>query len=535
MTTGSRTSFLRLSFFIALAYGLAYAGLRTLSLMSITSISWVPMAALRFVCLLFVPTRYWPALIAGEAMSIGYQNYACLDQFGLVWVMTASIPRILYVAPIMHWVRRHAPSMEKQASQNIGYLLSCMLLVSLAVGLHDALNYSLINQLAPGEQPIPLGLYGIKRIAGNYLSILTIVPVVLWLAEGFRHSTERGALRFGIVAKASRQVPWPATGVLITVIVFMTVLGFIVGQAMHVFALCGIVAALAAAAWRYGWQSIILVGAAANVGIVALIPSMNDLPTIQAQCVMAAILSVALMLAARTTSSREHESSIETARQLARREHFASERIRRDHACVLDGLIHDMRLQTMRVLQSARSGAISRRALAAHYQEFDAIHSAHRRITTSMSPPAWSNFGGNGGPMVGALGNIGVQCMLLEPTHEPGASRLPAQLTLALYWLKCETLVYLMKHAPTDRVVLHMATSAQTGRTVTTITLSSVGECKPMPQSIYDELQLGLGVAYLNERRLRERVRLYDGDLEMVPIAPGQMQIVLTVVHHTAR
>jgi hypothetical protein len=101
------------SLLAALAYGLAYAVLRESSLSGISVINWIPVAGLRLVCLMLVPARYWPALIVGEAVPLAYENYRCLELFGLPWVIAASVPPMLYTAPMVYLLQKRWPGLEK--------------------------------------------------------------------------------------------------------------------------------------------------------------------------------------------------------------------------------------------------------------------------------------------------------------------------------------------------------------------------------------------------------------------------------------
>lgn len=534
MTKESRISFFWRSALVAFAYGLAYASLREISLAGITAINWIPIVALRFICLLLIPPRYWPALVVGEAIPIGYFNYLCVEQFGWAWALTGSAPPTIYFAAIIHVIRKQFPNFEKHISQYISQFLLCVFLVSLTVALHAMLNYSLIKQPAPDEPPVALLVYGSRVATSSYLSILTITPVLLLLAEGFQHVSGRNRFRPSSIVETLYNVHWRATGGLLATIALLTILGCYVRETIHSLALCGILATLIAAAWRHGWKSAALVGAAANLGVIILMPAHDDPLTIQAQCIIAALLSGALLLGARTTSSRKLEHSAASAKRLARRELFTMERMRLDHAAVLEALYSDTHEQAMRVMKDA-SKALPALNFTSHYLQLDILQSEHKRITTGMSPHVYWPFGGRRGPIEQTLREIGVQCQLLEPTMEDGVTRLSAELRPALYRLNCEATAYLMKHAPTHHVCLEATVRLQDGRPLVEATLDSKGRPMPLSKTTFDDLLVGLGVSYLSERRLRERARLYDGDVEISRPSTDRMRIVVRVMDKALR
>src|SRR5215471_14025461 len=65
---------------VAALYAVGYVLLRSVSVSN-----WNLPAGLRLVCLLLVPYRYWPALIVGEAIPVGYQALDCQHLFGWTW------------------------------------------------------------------------------------------------------------------------------------------------------------------------------------------------------------------------------------------------------------------------------------------------------------------------------------------------------------------------------------------------------------------------------------------------------------------
>jgi signal transduction histidine kinase len=146
-----------------------------------------------------------------------------------------------------------------------------------------------------------------------------------------------------------------------------------------------------------------------------------------------------------------------------------------------------------------------------------------------MSPMAWWQFGGEEGPIVEALNDIGVKCFILYPTLEDDAPRLSMELTPALYRLQCEAVGYLIKHAPTDDVRMHLRLDIENNRPLITTRVSSVGTPLEITKADYDDFLVNIGVAHIGERRLRERAQLYDGDLEIEPSPHHRMMITLRV------
>jgi hypothetical protein len=537
------------SVLIAMAYGAAYALVRELYIPAISRMNWIPMAALRFTCLLFVPVRYWPALIIGEGLPLGYQSYLCLDQCGLAWVLVNSIPSALYVAPIVYGMRKWTLGFEKQLPRNIGGLLLCMLLASLTVGLFDTLSYSLPLHREPGEHVLPYAIYGIRRIMGNYLSILMITPIVLWLAQAIcQAKVQQASWRVGI-ANALNDAQWHATGLLMGSVAVLTSLGYVGGDTTHLTVLSGVVLLLMVAAWHYGWQSAVLVSAAANLAAITLMPTRDDMLTIVALVMITVIQSTALLLGARTTTSqlwRRAEAvardalaatqqevalaygHVSSARQLARREQCTGERVRQDQAAMLAGMADDMRMRFMRVMQDARRGALNASQLADHFIVFDASYQEHQRLVEALWPVTWEDFGGPVGPLAERLQGLGIEPRFRPRSVESGACTPSEAMHQAAYRFACAGMVLMLRQACTDTVELSQAIRMEGGDTLFEGTLESMGRPITINPHALDDLKPYLNVddEFAKQQMLDWAVNLWDGGVRFESDGSHHMRIV---------
>jgi len=523
-----RLSFFTRSALVGVAYGLTYAILREVSLSDISVINWIPVAGLRLVCLLLVPMRYWPAMIVAEAISVGYENYQCLDNFGMPWVVAASIPRMLYTAPIVYVLRKQLPGLAKCLSQNISGLLLCIFLASVAAALHSMLSYSLTERLAVGEQPIPLWALGSRAMTSTYLSMLTIAPVALWVVPVLHRAVKLRSV--GEIFRAIGRTPWLGTSMLLVLTIGLVMLGHADDGAMHTLAIGGILAGLTAAAWNYGWQSTAIVGAVANLGIVAIMPTQDDLVTIQTQCLLAVATSGLLLFGARTTSSLQSIEREEASRRYVRGELFSVERNRLAYAYLLDDVFGSARKEAMRLMHVARR-ALPAGAIAEHYRELDSLYQKHQSLTESLSPREWWLFGGQNGPIAQTLDQVGVVCEIREDPQAQDQYRLSAELSIATYRLSCEAVTLLMKHAPSDHVCMSMISfplDLQDEGGIE-VTIEGLGNPVVDVDDVHERVQLGLGASGLSEQALRDRVRLYDGHLKVGQTSTGHMRIVFRV------
>jgi hypothetical protein len=318
---------------------------------------------------------------------------------------------------------------------------------------------------------------------------------------------------------------------LLALIVLLVALGHYFAGSLSLLALCS----LYIAAWRFGWLQAAILGGAANLGIVALMPTRDDPLTIQAQCAIAVVLSGAMLLGARTTASRLLAEEVQLAeqsaaktQQLARRELFAMERARLHYAAVLDEVVDNMFKEVIRLICEVPHGASHREQVAAYYQDFEALRQQHLRLTGGLSPRSWDPFDGEEQALVQALAPLDVRCRVLEPRLATDPQALPLELHPVLHRLKCEAVAYLLKHAPSDLLHMQSAVHLQDGGCVAEISLASVGAPIALDSTAYEELLSSLGVSYADEQRMRLQAQLYGGDVQVQEDA-GQLSILVQV------
>jgi glucose-6-phosphate-specific signal transduction histidine kinase len=157
---------------VALGYALIYAVIRPFSVTY-----WPFTAGLRVACLMLVPRRYWPALIVGEVFPLTYFNALCLEDFGLNWVIVASIPPIVLAMPLMIWFRNRAGLFPTPGMVNLTRLLGCLLVLSV---MWASMSYIVLSttQLPSDLYVIPSGTM-MKYVLGTYTVLLLTVPWVI--------------------------------------------------------------------------------------------------------------------------------------------------------------------------------------------------------------------------------------------------------------------------------------------------------------------------------------------------------------------
>jgi hypothetical protein len=348
---------------------------------------------------------------------------------------------------------------------------------------------------------------------------LTVTPLTLWIATGLRDATAQRRLQLGLLANAWHDERWRGTEILLAIVAALVAIGYLGGGTTHMLALTGLFATLTTAAWCCGWQSTAIVGAAANLGVVALMPTHDDLLTIQMQCAIAVVMSGLLLFGARTTVSRKLAQSLQRAeqniaalRERARQDLYAAEQHRLVYAHKLSIMHRCTHEEAMR-LRLAADLALPLGTLDRYEQQLDQQHQHHRRIAAGLSPPVFFMLGGRDGPIVQTLLNLGILAEIRCVSPLPSLERLSKALSLAMYRLSCEAAAYLVKHAPTDCLRIVITVHEQEGqRPAVEIVLDSFGVRVAMLRSdAYSIFRFGVGATGLDEQALDQHAQLYDG------------------------
>lgn len=175
---------------IAVLYGLAYLALRYISFNQ-----WFLPAGLRAACLLFLPLRYWPFVILGDASAVLYQRIPKLDQYDALWVYAGPFLLISSVAIVPYLARTRI-----KGSQGMHYWMP---LVAMLIAIWAAVCTSAFNYALGGPRQ-PEGVRNfVDYVTGNYLGILMFVlPVLMWRTRIWKAYKAGGILRDAMIACA---------------------------------------------------------------------------------------------------------------------------------------------------------------------------------------------------------------------------------------------------------------------------------------------------------------------------------------------
>jgi glucose-6-phosphate-specific signal transduction histidine kinase len=110
---------------IAATYALAYLALRETS-----NDQWYLPAGLRFVMLLITPTRYWPALYAGDIVALGLFRIPMIPSDGIAWVTASVFPVWPAVAAVVYQLRKKSALPHIRTAMDAGWFVIAALIAA---------------------------------------------------------------------------------------------------------------------------------------------------------------------------------------------------------------------------------------------------------------------------------------------------------------------------------------------------------------------------------------------------------------------
>lgn len=275
---------------VVFAYALSYALLR-----EVTFSHWTPLAGLRFAVLLFVPYRYWPALVLGEFLPLAYRGIDCASTYGWLWASTFMVPPIALVMPVIRWFRERRRLFPCTGQTSINMFLFGTLTVSLICAAVNIATFSLMRGPLADAYPYKVQTVAGWYFLGNYIGILTIVPLVLLVREEWH--------RFGRSRLWARLSGSPL--VLDAVCLLLPALALLVWLASGLASQASQEARIAMflpVAWlalRHGWRGAAVGGTAASIAVMLTMPAVHDSDTLHALVFVAFTVTTMMMLGGR--------------------------------------------------------------------------------------------------------------------------------------------------------------------------------------------------------------------------------------------
>ncbi|WP_266157599.1 MASE1 domain-containing protein [Dyella silvatica] len=518
---------------VVAVYALSYGLLRQVSF-----VHWFLPAGLRLLCLLFVPYRYWPAMIVGEMLPLAKISYDCLDQFGPVYALIKLFPPIVLAMPIVRWCRSRLSLFDAQHSVRMSTLLFCTLLVSMVTAVRDISFLYTLREQPPGENPM-FWDWGSQYFLGNYLGILTVVPLALLIRDIWREGTPNTLWK-----RLSRnRLVFDGVGLLLPALVLLTWLAANVSGDFSLVARMAMFMPVAWMALRHGWSGVALAGSAASLCVALITPDESDAITLQAQVFISFAITTLLMLGARIATLRVHEEKErmdgQLALQLAQQGLYLGELRMCQTADALEQVgsaiqqSHNRFLERLRnMLSTTEERVYYRQAIATQQQVFRLADSIYPRTLQSRGFPSTLN----NGPIAKAMDDMGIAYD--SNLSGRGWSRLDPGVQIALYRLACEAVVHLFEQSQSiDQLRLVLRAGETHGRRWAVLKIDAVFDrskaSREPKQNEWEELSYRLGVGGLGLDAIRDRARIYGGAIHTRSTSKGARLSLL--LHDTTK
>ncbi len=270
---------------------------------------WTLTAGLRLACLFLVPKRFWPALAVGEALPIAEMAALHAHQFGITWAVLASIPPMIFCMPIVGLLRARSSLRGPDGQINMAMLMFATLACALVTTLDNSLVLSTVIMADGSAAPSATAPIFLAWLLGAYLGALTITPTIM-------------ALRERVVAMGRKRATWQAWWrsplTRDTLFIAVPILALLLGVASQVdggalqATRIAMAAPVLALTWRHGWHGSALGGMLASVGMASTSFRLQDPAMIQAQTVLAFVLSTSLLFGVRVARRMSKRALTET-------------------------------------------------------------------------------------------------------------------------------------------------------------------------------------------------------------------------------
>ncbi|MGE7138840.1 MASE1 domain-containing protein [Luteibacter sp. NPDC031894] len=256
---------------------------------------WTLTAGLRLACLLLVPKRYWIALAIGEALPTAESAALNAHLYGTLWAALTSIPLILVCMPVVGWLRSRSTLLRDDGQINMGMVMCATLGCALLSALDNSLTLSTVV-MDDGTSPSATLPIFLAWTLGAYLGALTLTPTIM-------------ALRERLAGQPKGVVTWNAVwhshltrDALLIVVPSLALLMFLSSQAGDgalqatriAMALPVVLMTL-----RHGWHGSAIGGMLASIAMASTSFHLQDPAMIQAQTVLAFVLSTSLLFGVR--------------------------------------------------------------------------------------------------------------------------------------------------------------------------------------------------------------------------------------------
>jgi two-component system, NarL family, sensor histidine kinase FusK len=504
---------------IALGYALGYVLLRQLSWSH-----WLLFAGYRLSVLLLVPYRYWPALVVGELGPLAYVSLSCLETFGWVWSSLMLVPSVALAMPVVRFCRDRLSMISAHGPVRLGVVLACTLAVSVVWTLANLVV--LFAAKTPASfPPIDYSVVAARYFIGNYLGILTVVPLVLMAWEGrakraglWRLTVEQ-ALRHRLAIESAALVV-PALALLVWIALEAS------SEESRQVARMLMFLPVVGLALRHGWHGAAIGGTTASIAVALTMPALYDTSTLQAEVFVAFAATSMLLFGSRIALLHQQKGqgseSADRSLELARRIQAQCEaQLRQTSAGIelISETIHTTeelmfeRLRQVRVAMDPRE--LRRRTTVTREQLF--------QLADGLNPVTLREHG-----LVAALRRGSIARAL--NTHRigywcearGGVDQLSSPVQLALHRMVSEGISHICSAHSVGDLTIHLRSGRHAGKRWAVVRIDALFSEDPTLRMHGGPLQQRLTASGLGLDAIRDRAALYGGRVKVHATAHGK-------------
>ncbi|UGB39485.1 MASE1 domain-containing protein [Frateuria soli] len=508
---------------VAVTYAAGYGLMHHLSFSH-----WALFAGFRLSALLFVPYRFWPALLVGESAALVGNAVDCASEYGWLWGATYMVPPMLFTMPVVRWCRERRRLFPTTTTTNMNVLLLTTFAVALIGTSVNMATYSLMRGVEVDAFDVKAQVVAGWYFVGNYMGVLTIVPLVLLAREALLAT---GWRRLWVRLSESRLVMES----ICLLVPALALLVWLASRAAGEAAQEARVAMFLPVAWlalRHGWRGAAVGGTVASIAVVLSMPAVEDSDTLHAQVFIAFTTTTMLMLGGRIAALHEKEErglvDARMAFAVAQRNASLGELQLRQTSYALEqmsGMIQASYNQLLGRLRCLLPGTDER----SYYRQAAITQHQMYRLADSLYPLTWRERGLPAalreGAMPRALDESGISYWC--EVRGTALDEMPNSLHIALYRLACEAVSLACSKRDVSRIVLHLRSGSLGGRRWALLRVDSHVEYERLGRIRWDELLPALGGSGLGLGAIKDRAAIFGGKARTRALGQGNRISVL--------
>jgi hypothetical protein len=499
---------------IAAGYALAYFAVRPLS-----DAQWTLTSGLRVACLLLVPYRFWPALVLGELLPLGYWNYRTGMDFGWAWMLFATMPPIAVGMPIVWWCRHRLALFPSCRLVNIGALLQCLLLLSLIWAFTSYLLYQTVTPSLDGDEVAP-SIGTVMYFLGNYLGMVTILPWALLV----RLEQWRGQWRYKLKQLLANRMSRDIFLIVLPLMSALFALNYVDQGSLGKVARAAMLLPVAWLTLKHGWRASLLGSTFVVTCVCLLIACRPDGEMLQVQSYVVIAVTCFYALGAHVSSRSQQKEQVtayvQQARQAAKSSLNFGERHLEQASRALECVLGVLEVQQLNMSEKLRHVATdSERSL--YDKQASLLQRRIYHLAESIHPSAW-RLGGMQAALRDSVGRVLNEAGLSYHfrTRRQRSHALSPSIQVAVYRSVCAAVASMSSDLTCTGIDVVMREGMMHGHPWVMLRIDGRLSELAIARNVWlaeerERVAPKLGAHALDFQELRNLIQLFDGELRI--------------------